>query len=73
MPRRNNHAWHFAYIKNSISNGAIAVKVWKNIGFFLKDKNGKLVMDVTIDRGRGCEAVVARSSSSTGSMVAVPW
>jgi predicted TIM-barrel fold metal-dependent hydrolase len=33
-----------AYLKNSFSQGAIAVKVWKNIGFFLKDKNGNLVM-----------------------------
>ncbi|MEJ7766996.1 MAG: amidohydrolase family protein [Chitinophagaceae bacterium] len=32
------------YLKNSFSNGAVAVKVWKNIGFFLKDKNGRLVM-----------------------------
>lgn len=43
----NNDGWQeeaISYIKNSVSNGAIAVKVWKNIGFFLKDKNGKLVM-----------------------------
>ena len=43
----NNDDWQeeaISYIKNSVSNGAIAVKVWKNIGFFLKDKNGKLVM-----------------------------
>lgn len=33
-----------AYLKNSFSKGAIAVKVWKNIGFFLKDKKGALVM-----------------------------
>ena len=33
-----------AYLKESISKGAIAVKVWKNIGMDLKDKNGKLVM-----------------------------
>jgi predicted TIM-barrel fold metal-dependent hydrolase len=33
-----------AYLKNSFANGAIAVKVWKNIGMDLKDKNGKYVM-----------------------------
>ncbi len=33
-----------AYLKNYISKGAIAVKVWKNIGMDLKDKNGKFVM-----------------------------
>jgi hypothetical protein len=32
------------YINNSIHQGAIAVKVWKNIGMDLRDKNGKLVM-----------------------------
>lgn len=32
------------YIQKSVSAGAIAVKVWKNIGFFLKDENGNLVM-----------------------------
>lgn len=31
-------------IKNAVLNGAIAVKVWKNIGMELKDKNGKFVM-----------------------------
>jgi predicted TIM-barrel fold metal-dependent hydrolase len=43
----NNDGWQeeaISYIKNSVSKGAIGVKVWKNIGFFLKDKNGKLVM-----------------------------
>ncbi len=43
----NNDGWQeeaIAYLKNSFSKGAIAVKVWKNIGFFLKDKNGNLVM-----------------------------
>jgi hypothetical protein len=33
-----------AYLKNSFKNGAIAVKIWKNIGMGLKDKNGKFVM-----------------------------
>jgi len=33
-----------AYLKNSFSHGAIAVKVWKNIGMDLKDKNGRYVM-----------------------------
>lgn len=32
------------YIQNTISKGAIAVKVWKNVGFFLKDEKGNLVM-----------------------------
>ncbi len=43
----NNNGWHqevIEYLKNSFSNGAVAVKVWKNIGFFLNDKNGNLVM-----------------------------
>jgi predicted TIM-barrel fold metal-dependent hydrolase len=33
-----------AYLKASFNNGAIAVKVWKNIGMELRDKNGKFVM-----------------------------
>jgi predicted TIM-barrel fold metal-dependent hydrolase len=33
-----------ANLKNSISKGAIAVKVWKNIGMDLQDKDGKFVM-----------------------------
>jgi predicted TIM-barrel fold metal-dependent hydrolase len=33
-----------AYLENSFKQGAIAVKVWKNIGMGLKDKNGKFVM-----------------------------
>ncbi len=33
-----------AYLKTSFNNGAIAVKVWKNIGMDLKDRNGKFVM-----------------------------
>lgn len=43
----NKKGWQeeaIAYIKSSVANGAVAVKVWKNIGFFLKDENGKLVM-----------------------------
>lgn len=31
-------------LKKSFSQGAIAVKVWKNIGMDLKDENGKFVM-----------------------------
>lgn len=31
-------------LKNSFSQGAIAVKVWKNIGMELKDKDGEFVM-----------------------------
>ena len=32
------------YLEQSIANGAIAVKVWKNIGMELKDEKGKFVM-----------------------------
>lgn len=31
-------------IENGINNGAIGVKIWKNVGMELKDKNGKYVM-----------------------------
>ena len=43
----NNDDWQeqtIAYLKDYISKGAVAVKVWKNIGMDLKDKNGKFVM-----------------------------
>jgi hypothetical protein len=43
----NNYDWQeqtISYLKKSISDGAIAVKVWKNIGMDLKDKDGKFVM-----------------------------
>lgn len=33
-----------AYLKDSFDKGAIGVKIWKNIGMGLKDKNGKYVM-----------------------------
>lgn len=33
-----------SYLENSFEQGAIAVKIWKNIGMGLKDKNGKFVM-----------------------------
>ena len=33
-----------AYLKESFDKGAIAVKVWKNVGMELRDKNGKFVM-----------------------------
>ena len=38
-------------LKKSFSNGAIAVKIWKNIGMDLRDDNGKFVMvnDVRLD------------------------
>lgn len=45
--RFNTPGWQdetLAYLKNSFEQGAIAVKVWKNIGMDLKDKNGKFVM-----------------------------
>lgn len=32
-----------AYLDNSFKHGAVAVKIWKNIGMALKDKNGKFV------------------------------
>ena len=32
------------YLKDCFSKGAIAVKIWKNVGMDLKDSNGKLVM-----------------------------
>ena len=43
----NSPQWHqktLAYLKSSFDSGAIAVKVWKNIGMELKDRNGKFVM-----------------------------
>lgn len=43
----NKEGWQdeaITYIKKSVQNGAVGVKVWKNIGFFLKDVNAKLVM-----------------------------
>lgn len=33
-----------AYLKECFSNGAVAVKIWKNVGMDLRDKNGELVM-----------------------------
>jgi predicted TIM-barrel fold metal-dependent hydrolase len=33
-----------AYLKNSFEKGAIGVKIWKNIGMELRDKDGKFVM-----------------------------
>ncbi|MEO6000433.1 MAG: amidohydrolase family protein [Chitinophagaceae bacterium] len=32
------------HIKNEMQKGAVAVKVWKNVGMELKDKNGNFVM-----------------------------
>ncbi len=43
----NKEGWQeqvIAYLKKSVENGAVGVKVWKNIGFFLKDEKGQLVM-----------------------------
>ena len=43
----NNDKWQeqtIDYLKNSFSQGAIAVKIYKVIGMSLRDKNGKLVM-----------------------------
>jgi predicted TIM-barrel fold metal-dependent hydrolase len=33
-----------AYLKESFKKGAIGVKIWKNVGMELRDKNGKFVM-----------------------------
>ncbi len=40
-----------ASLENSFLDGAVAVKIWKNIGMDLRDKNGKFIMvdDVKID------------------------
>ena len=43
----NEPGWEkrvLGYLKNSFDSGAVAVKVWKNIGMTLKDKQGKFVM-----------------------------
>ncbi len=43
----NSNDWlkrTFAYLKNSFSQGAIGVKIYKVIGMSLRDKDGKLVM-----------------------------
>jgi hypothetical protein len=43
----NSDGWQqetIAHIKKAVSNGAIAVKIWKNIGMELKDRDGKFVM-----------------------------
>lgn len=43
----NSDDWQeqtIAKIKNAVLNGAIAVKIWKNIGMDLKDRNGNFVM-----------------------------
>lgn len=43
----NEAGWEeetLAYLKDSFEHGAIAVKVWKNIGMDLKDENGKFAM-----------------------------
>jgi hypothetical protein len=33
-----------SHIKNNIAGGAVSVKLWKNIGMTVKDKNGKFIM-----------------------------
>lgn len=33
-----------AYLKDCLSKGAVAVKIWKNVGMDLRDQNGDLVM-----------------------------
>ncbi len=32
------------HLKNSVAQGAVAVKIWKNIGMDLRDKTGKFIM-----------------------------
>ena len=33
-----------AYLKKSFDSGAVGIKVWKNIGMSLRDKNGRFIM-----------------------------
>jgi hypothetical protein len=33
-----------AHLQNNISGGAVSVKIWKNIGMTVRDKNGKFIM-----------------------------
>ena len=43
----NSNDWQqqtIAKIKKAVSDGAVAVKIWKNIGMDLKDRNGNFVM-----------------------------
>lgn len=43
----NEEGWQqqtIAWLKNSFSQGAVAVKIWKNVGMELKDNKGKHVM-----------------------------
>lgn len=43
----DNNDWEaktLAYLKESFDKGAIGVKIWKNLGMELKDKDGKFVM-----------------------------
>lgn len=43
----NDKDWQqktIAYLKKSFEKGAVAVKVWKNIGMELRDRDGKFVM-----------------------------
>lgn len=47
VDRFNEAGWQqnaIEYLKKSFDSGAIGVKVWKNIGMELKDKEGKFVM-----------------------------
>ncbi len=43
----NTDSWSekvISHLKRDISGGAISVKLWKNIGMTVKDKNGKFIM-----------------------------
>lgn len=47
VKRWNDKGWEsqtVSYLDSCISKGAIGVKIWKNIGMDLRDKNGKFVM-----------------------------
>lgn len=47
LTKINSDSWEkdtIAYLSKSIKNGAVAVKVWKNIGMEIKDQNGEFIM-----------------------------
>ena len=47
LPGWDNEDWldtQMAYLKESFRRGAVALKVWKNIGMEFKDKDGKFIM-----------------------------
>lgn len=47
MATRDKSGWEerqLIYLKNSFANGAIGIKVWKNIGMTIKDKDSSFIM-----------------------------